>query len=137
MLCIPIALIAVSVSHSEKDDTYTETTSPAYSDTTEECEFVIDIYSWDAIYFRKPVIVGPDLKRYIADRQTAEYIIREKISPSTSICVRRYLNCELSDDELSSWVKEIGITNVIIAVLPYDHEKEEPETLKRLVPLAI
>ncbi len=138
LLCIPIALIAITVSYSEKVDTTIETTSSTYSDATGKCDYVIDIFSWKAMYFTKPPTAGPDLRRFIADRKTTEYIILENISPSTTICVRKYLDCELSDDKISNWLKAIGISKVIIEVLPYGHEKEEEEMHKRrLVPLAI
>ena len=138
LLCIPIALIAISVSRSEKVDTTTETTSSTYSDATGDCDYVIDIFSWEAMYFTKPPTAGPDLRRFIADRKTTEYIIRENISPSTNICMRKYRDCELSDDEIINWLKSIGISKIIIEVLPYGHEKEEEEKHKRrLVPLAI
>ena len=131
--------IAASCSNSKEQDT-TIKTSPEkitslYPNNYESCDFMIDIHSWDEIYFRKPTILGPDLKTYKTDKRTLEKILKEKLSPDQVIVINKHRDCLLSDDKIRQWAEAMGITNIMIQPLSIEHENSED--FERLKPLAI
>jgi len=140
-MCLFVALIDTSCSRPEDQDIKIKSSpvnnSSIHPDNFGKCDFIIDIYSWDKIYFRKPTILGPDLKTYKTDKRTFEKILKEKNSPDQVLAINKHRNCKLSDDEIRQWAEDMGIANIIIRSLPLYLEHEEQKDIKRLQPLAL
>jgi hypothetical protein len=121
IICLPLVLIATSCS--------------SQPDNFETCDFMIDIYSWDEIYFRKPTILGPDYTTYKTDKEITAKILKEKLSPNTVLVINKHRDCQLSEDEIRQWAEEVGVMKIIIQPLSLWHEDDKDH--KRLAPLAI
>jgi hypothetical protein len=113
------------------------TLTSIHPDNFEKCDFTIDIYSWDEIYFRGSGIVDPDLNPYKFDKSLIEKILNKGLSQDSSLCINKHSDCTISDDKIRQWAEKMGIVNIIIRPLPLYLEHEDHPDIKRLQPLAL